>query len=55
MPAFAGGQEPDIVEVGPGSWAIVDAGRGLRYKHLTQKENQEKRLTRTSSDSSAWV
>jgi hypothetical protein len=43
LPAFAGGQEPDIVEVGPGSWAIVDAGRGLRYKHLTQKENQEKR------------
>src|SRR5438445_11051117 len=25
-----------------GSWKVRDYGRGLRYDHLTQKENEEK-------------
>ncbi len=41
--AIAGGQEPEIAQIGTDSWAIVDYGRGLRYEHLTQKENPEKR------------
>jgi hypothetical protein len=34
--------EPAIEKVGPGRWEIRDGGRGLRYEHLTQKENAEK-------------
>lgn len=41
--AIVGGPEPRIDQLGPQTWAIVDQGRGLRYEHLTQKENQEKR------------
>jgi hypothetical protein len=33
---------PEIVKVGPKRWAIQDFGRGLRYEHLTQRENPEK-------------
>jgi hypothetical protein len=41
--AIVGGEEPEINQIGPDTWAIMDHGRGLRYEHLTQKENQEKR------------
>lgn len=41
--AIVGGQEPEITQIGPNTWAVMDHGRGLRYEHLTQKENQEKR------------
>jgi hypothetical protein len=34
--------DPEITEVSPGVWRIRDFGRGLRYHHLTQKENPEK-------------
>lgn len=34
--------EPTIEDHGPGRWIIRDFGRGLRYEHLTQKENSEK-------------
>lgn len=34
---------PEIVQRGPRHWIIRDFGRGLRYQHLTQKENPEKR------------
>lgn len=34
--------EPTIDKVGPGQWKIRDFGRGVRYEHLTQKENREK-------------
>jgi hypothetical protein len=33
---------PDITKVAEGQWIIRDFGRGLRYDHLTQKENPEK-------------
>lgn len=32
----------DIVKASDGDWIIRDYGRGLRYQHLTQKENAEK-------------
>jgi hypothetical protein len=35
--------EPVIFRDDDGSWHIADNGRGLRYEHLTQKENAEKR------------
>jgi hypothetical protein len=41
--AITDGMEPRIVQIGGDQWRIVDFGRGLRYQHLTQKENQEKR------------
>lgn len=34
--------EPQITKDADGSWHIRDFGRGLRYEHLTQKENREK-------------
>lgn len=34
--------EPVISKDRRGVWHIKDAGRGLRYEHLTQKENREK-------------
>jgi hypothetical protein len=34
--------EPTIEKDGPGRWSIRDFGRGVRYEHLTQKENREK-------------
>ncbi len=35
--------EPEISKVGD-DWLIKDYGRGVRYQHLTQNENSEKRL-----------
>ena len=35
-------EEVQIRNIGKGSWIIRDFGRGLRYEHLTQKENPEK-------------
>jgi hypothetical protein len=35
--------EPGIFKDGGGHWHIADAGRGIRYEHLTQNENAEKR------------
>jgi len=34
---------PEIFQRGSRHWVIRDFGRGLRYQHLTQKENPEKR------------
>ena len=34
--------EPEIVKRRDG-WHVIDSGRGLRYQHLTQNENPEKR------------
>lgn len=39
-------REPQIVKDRSGAWHVRDFGRGLRYEHLTQKENREK-LKRT--------
>src|SRR5262249_16054970 len=35
-------QEVQIEQDGDGAWHIRDFGRGLKYEHLTQNENQEK-------------
>lgn len=34
--------EPHIYEDGSGRWHVRDYGRGLRYEHFTQSENEEK-------------
>src|SRR5438045_1313884 len=34
--------DPQIFKDPQGAWHIRDAGRGLRYDHLTQNENKEK-------------
>lgn len=39
---LTGTAEPVIEKVGERAWEIRDAGRGVRYEHLTQKENAEK-------------
>lgn len=39
---LSGTPEPVIEKQTEGSWTIEDYGRGLRYEHLTQKENPEK-------------
>ena len=39
---MTGTAEPRITSVRDGTWTIRDFGRGLRYEHLTQNENQEK-------------
>jgi hypothetical protein len=41
--ALTGTSEPVIGKDAAGRWHIADAGRGLRYEHLTQNENAEKR------------
>ena len=41
--ALTGTADPVIVNDGAGCWHIADAGRGVRYEHLTQNENAEKR------------
>lgn len=41
--AITGTADPSIVKLGDSVWAISDRGRGVRYQHLTQKENTEKR------------
>ena len=40
--ALSGTAEPQIVKRRDG-WHVTDFGRGLRYQHLTQNENPEKR------------
>ena len=40
--ALTGTEEPQIVKRRDG-WHVTDFGRGLRYQHLTQNENPEKR------------
>jgi hypothetical protein len=40
---ITGTGEPAIVKDSGGRWHIADAGRGIRYEHLTQNENAEKR------------
>jgi hypothetical protein len=40
--ALTGTAEPEIAKLDDGTWHIRDFGRGLRYEHLTQKENGEK-------------
>lgn len=35
-------REPEITRDLEGTWHIRDYGRGIRYEHLTQKENREK-------------
>jgi hypothetical protein len=41
--ALTGTAEPVIFKDGGGNWHITDGGRGVRYEHLTQNENAEKR------------
>ena len=41
--ALTGTAEPAIFKDAAGDWHVADAGRGLRYEHLTQNENAEKR------------
>lgn len=36
------GTAPVVIEKCDGAWFIRDGGRGIRYTHLTQNENQEK-------------
>lgn len=36
------GTAPVVIEKRDGTWFIRDEGRGIRYTHLTQNENQEK-------------
>lgn len=40
--ALTGTREPEITKDSQGAWHIRDFGRGIRYEHLTQKENKEK-------------
>lgn len=39
---LTGTKEIEISKDGQGNWHVRDYGRGLRYAHLTQKENEEK-------------
>src|SRR5712692_5183776 len=39
---LSGTKDVQITQDGDGSWHIRDFGRGLKYEHLTQNENQEK-------------
>jgi hypothetical protein len=41
--ALTGTSDPEIYKDSAGSWHVRDAGRGLRYEHLTQNESAEKR------------
>src|SRR5580698_6274954 len=41
--AITSTRDPGIFKDGTGYWHIADAGRGIRYEHLTQNENAEKR------------
>jgi len=46
--ALTGSREPTINKDAQGIWHIRDYGRGIRYEHLTQKEDKEK-LRRASA------
>jgi len=39
---LSGTKDVQITQDGDSSWHMRDFGRGLKYEHLTQKENQEK-------------
>ena len=39
---LTGTQTPDILRLDSGRWSVRDYGRGIRYHHLTQAENDEK-------------
>jgi hypothetical protein len=41
--ALTGTADPAIFKDQYGYWHIADSGRGIRYEHLTQNENDEKR------------
>jgi hypothetical protein len=41
--ALTGTSEPVIFKDDDGRWHVADDGRGVRYEHLTQNENEEKR------------
>jgi len=41
--ALTGTADPEICKDDAGRWHVRDAGRGVRYEHLTQNENAEKR------------
>jgi hypothetical protein len=41
--ALTAAADPEIIKLGETVWRITDYGRGLRYEHLTQNENAEKR------------
>jgi hypothetical protein len=41
--ALTGTSDPQIFKDSGGFWHVADAGRGVRYEHLTQNENAEKR------------
>lgn len=41
--ALTGTSDPAIFKDQYGYWHIADSGRGIRYEHLTQNENAEKR------------
>jgi hypothetical protein len=41
--ALTGTAEPAIFKDADGIWHVADGGRGVRYEHLTQNENAEKR------------
>ena len=41
--ALTGTSDPEIYKDDAGYWHVCDAGRGVRYEHLTQNENAEKR------------
>lgn len=40
---LTGSAEPEISKDRQGRWHVRDWGRGLRYDHLTQNENQSQR------------
>jgi hypothetical protein len=40
--ALTSGSDPEVVQDEDGHWHIRDYGRGLRYEHLTQSEDNEK-------------
>jgi hypothetical protein len=41
--ALTGTADPEIYKDSAGYWHVRDAGRGVRYEHLTQNEDAEKR------------
>jgi hypothetical protein len=41
--ALTGTADPVIFKDHYGNWHVADSGRGIRYEHLTQNENEEKR------------
>lgn len=40
--ALTGTADPEVEKQSEGSWRVRDFGRGIEYRHLTQKENPEK-------------